>query len=438
MDLDEILEKIAKESGLEEGEIRERVEKKQAELGGLITPEGAAHIVANEAGVNLLEGIVRSTEVKIENIIPGMSSIDLTGKVLRIFPPRTFEKKDGSQGKIASLILGDETGTIRVVFWGADVQKLEEGEIEEGGILRIRGGYSKENLNGEAEVHIGMRTKLVLNLKDVEIGEIPAPEARTLKVSEMEGGLPSVDLLCKVLRIHDVREFEREDKTRGRVVNLVVGDETGTCRLVLWDDDVGLVEGGQIREGATIKVRKGYVKERFGELEVNVGRYGKIVLNPPEGEIEEVREDSSSSLKRKEIRELRIGERAEIRGALVEVYDKVTLFERKEGKGIVVNGVIDDGTGNLRAAFYDRTAEVLLNLPLQKILEEGVSEDVLAARREELLGREIVAVVGVRRSDFSGKNELVVHDLDLHPDPKAIAKALLKATKAYPERKEAE
>jgi replication factor A1 len=433
MDLEKIVKKIAGESGLEEKEIKDRIENKQKELGGLITSEGAAHVVANEVGINLFEGVAKTHDLNIENIIPDMNSVDVVGRVLRIYGPREFDKKDGSKGKVCSLVLGDGTGTIRTVFWGKDTGLIEEGKIVEDSIIRIKRGYTKENINGEAEIHIGTKTRVILNPKDVRQEDIPLPEERKKKIAELEDGMSSVDVVGRVLRIYEPREFEREDKTIGKVVNLVVGDETGRARVVFWDEDVGLIEKDEVKEGDILKIKKGYVRVRYDEPEINVGKYGKVILNPPEIEIKEIPDlnEYKVEIQRKEIEELKEGDRAEIRGALVEIYDNITVFDKKDGKGkgMVINAVIDDGTASMRAAFYDKMAETLMNIPLQRVVEEDVSE-LISDRRKELLGKEIIATVSVRHSDFSGKDELVVQDIDLNVDPKEEVRRLLKEAKS--------
>ncbi|MEE8402306.1 MAG: OB-fold nucleic acid binding domain-containing protein, partial [Candidatus Hydrothermarchaeaceae archaeon] len=269
--------------------------------------------------------------------------------------------------------------------------------------------------------------------KDVNEDDFPVAGNINKKISELTERDPSVDVVCRVVRIYEPREFERDDKTKGKVVNLIIGDETGRARLVLWDEDVGLIEKAMIKEGDTIKVKKGYVKVRwtdggrFDEPEVNVGKYGKIILNP-----EEVIKEMplmAPEITRKYMKDLQDGEVAEIRGALVDIYDNVKIFDRADRKGIVVNAVIDDGTENMRAAFYDKMAEVLLNMPVQKVLEGGISDDI-SRRIPEILGREVVAQVRVKYSDFSGQNELVVQDIDLMPDPKTEAKNLIEEANA--------
>ena len=56
---DEIVNKIIKEKGLTKEDIESRVNSKLQQLSGLISKEGAAHIVANELGVNLYEDIAK-------------------------------------------------------------------------------------------------------------------------------------------------------------------------------------------------------------------------------------------------------------------------------------------------------------------------------------------------------------------------------------------
>ncbi|MEE9565149.1 MAG: DUF2240 family protein [Candidatus Hydrothermarchaeaceae archaeon] len=439
MELEEIIRTIANESGLEKGELEKRIQEKQEELGGLVTPEGAAHIVANEIGINLVKGVSTTPALKIENIIPGMNNVDVVGRVSMVFPPREFNRKDGSKGRVCSIMLLDDTGSIRTVFWDKDVKLVEDGKIEEGKLLRIRGGYSKENLNGEPEIHIGMRARVIPQPKDVNEDDFPTVESANKKISELKEGQSSVDIVCRVIRIYEPREFERDGKTKGKVVNLAIADETGGARLVLWDEDVELVEKSMIKEGDTIKVKKGYVKVRwadggrFDESEVNVGKYGEILLNPEE----EVKEAPATApeITRKYIKDLQDGETAEIRGALVDIYDNIRIFDRENRKGIVINAVIDDGTANMRAAFYDKMAETLMNIPIQKVLEGGISEEI-SRRITEILGGEVVARVRVRYSNFSGQNELVVQDIDLTPDPKEEAKNLIEEANALEQKQE--
>ncbi len=87
-----------------------------------------------------------------------------------------------------------------------------------------------------------------------------------------------VTLRVRVDRVGDVREFTRQDGSKGRVLNLDISDDTGRCRLALWDDDLGLVEQGRIGPGTTLRLLDCYVKvTRFG-TDVSRGRFGSVLV----------------------------------------------------------------------------------------------------------------------------------------------------------------
>ncbi|RLG16024.1 replication factor A, partial [Nanoarchaeota archaeon] len=113
--LEDIVKRIKEERGLEEEKIMEMIERKVSELKGLVTREGAAHIVANELGVQLLEDMGRK-ELQLKNLIPGLRNVTVVGRVLRVFEGREWQKGD-RKGKVASFIIVDGTGRTRVTIW---------------------------------------------------------------------------------------------------------------------------------------------------------------------------------------------------------------------------------------------------------------------------------------------------------------------------------
>lgn len=425
MELEELIDKIAAASGTEKDDIQERIDTKKDELGGLITKEGAAHIVANELGISLFNRTSSQNEIKINNMAPNMSNVDVTGRVLRAFPIREFTKKDGSKGKVLNLILGDDTGTIRVVFWGDNTRLLEDGKLNEGDILRIKEGYTKEDLNSRSELHIGSRTRIIVNPKDINEDEYPerSPSVQK-KISELTEDSSQIEILCKVLRIYEIREFSRKDGTPGKVANAFVADDTGSARLVFWDDQVSIVENGEIKEEDVIKLFGAYVRIRENNPEINMGKFGKLIVNPDEGKDLIITDLKSPA--RKKINELQNNDFISIRGIFVEIYPNVKVFERDGGnKGVVANGVIDDGTGNIRAAFYDKMAEKLLDIPTDELVQGNLDEKVIENRKKDLLGKEVLINAKVKYNDFSGNNELTVREIDLDPDPKVEIEILL-------------
>ena len=107
-----------------------------------------------------------------------------------------------------------------------------------------------------------------------------------------------------IQQIHDVRSFEKKNGYHGKVVNIDIADDTGSCRLVLWNKDVGILKQHNLQIGMSVKVINGYTKQGYtGELELHLGRWGMLdVLSEPlENVVEKSPEDTiSGTLSHKE------------------------------------------------------------------------------------------------------------------------------------------
>jgi replication factor A1 len=80
----------------------------------------------------------------------------------------------------------------------------------------------------------------------------------------------------KITNIYDPKSFKRKNGTSGKVINLDISDDTGTCRLVLWNKDVEQVKNKEIVKGTSVKIINGYTKNGYSGLEINLGRWGLL------------------------------------------------------------------------------------------------------------------------------------------------------------------
>jgi len=83
-------------------------------------------------------------------------------------------------------------------------------------------------------------------------------------------------ILGKITKIKQQRNYTTKKGSNGRVINLEISDETGSCNLVLWNRDVDLIKEDKIKNGSIVKIINGYVKNGYNGLEVNIGKYGLI------------------------------------------------------------------------------------------------------------------------------------------------------------------
>lgn len=201
---EDVIERI-KESGYSAEEIEEKIRGKLNQLSDLISREGAAHIVANELGIKLFENFI----LKINRVQAGMSSINLIGKVVKLYDVKEF-KTEKRSGKVANFSFGDDTGIIRVVFWDEKMIKLiEAGQIKDGDILKLKNGYGRDN-NGFKEVHFGSKGEIEINPENVEVEVIdkPALGFTKKKLNELKEGENNVGVFGTIVQVFEPRFYD--------------------------------------------------------------------------------------------------------------------------------------------------------------------------------------------------------------------------------------
>jgi len=112
-------------------------------------------------------------------------------------------------------------------------------------------------------------------LKRIAMDEmgISMPNVKTVKeLKDRE----EVTIELEVTKIGDMKEFEKRTGGRGKVRNLNVRDETGTCRIALWDADVELVETLEIEVGTKLRCIDCFVKQTDFGVDITKGKKGQI------------------------------------------------------------------------------------------------------------------------------------------------------------------
>ncbi|MFC1800681.1 OB-fold nucleic acid binding domain-containing protein [Nanoarchaeota archaeon] len=202
MPLNDIIFKIKEKTGLSEEDINKKIDDKLTQLSGLISRQGAAHIIANECGVKLFEATTGKLQIK--NILSGMRSVETVGKVQQIFEVREFNTGTRS-GKVGSAVVGDETGTIRLVFWNDQADTLTK--LKENDIVKLVGGYVREN-QGKKEIHLNDRSKIVINPEGETIGEVKQFTTERKKITDLQENDQNIEILGTIVQAFEPRFFE--------------------------------------------------------------------------------------------------------------------------------------------------------------------------------------------------------------------------------------
>lgn len=93
-----------------------------------------------------------------------------------------------------------------------------------------------------------------------------------MKINELTPKTGDIELKVTVSEIGEIREFEKGGAP-GRVAKATIKDDTGECKLTLWNEQID-----QVKIGAKIKITKGWADEWKGEMQISTGKFGTIEI----------------------------------------------------------------------------------------------------------------------------------------------------------------
>ena len=225
---DKILDRLAKSANLEREEVERRVEAKRAKLSGLISKEGAAQVIAAELGISF-----ENEKFKINELLPGMRKVNTSGKIIQVFPVRTFERQ-GKENKVANFVIADDTSNIRIVLWDVNhIELLEKDILKLGSSVEIANGAMRDN-----EIHLGSFSELK---KSDEVFESVKEEKQVKEKSILEFSVgDSVSSRAFIVQAFDLRFFEANPTTGKKITDEekasgVISEKRGILNVVIDD-----------------------------------------------------------------------------------------------------------------------------------------------------------------------------------------------------------
>lgn len=265
MELEDIIAKIVAESGKTEGQVKEKISEKEAELDGLVSKVGAAHIVANELGVATLERKAL-TRFNVSDLKDAMNGVDIDLKVLQVYEAREFTTKDGRPGAVGSFLAADSTGRIRVALWNAHAKAVEH--LNVGDVVRVSNAYTRLNRE-RVELNVARQGRIIINPEGIEVQaqERQAPKRVTLADAPL-GDV--IEVRAALVQYSDRPPFydacpicgkgarDGECKTHGKVepvkkllFSAVIDDGTSSVRAVFFTNAAETMLGQKLDELVT-------------------------------------------------------------------------------------------------------------------------------------------------------------------------------------------
>ena len=297
-------------------------------------------------------------EYRVSDLTLGVSDVTLVGEVLATESIRTFERDDGSEGQVSNMVVGDETGRVRVTLWDERATLADEFDAHD--VVEIVNGYVRER-DGDLELHVGDRGEV----NSVDAAVTYVPDAVPIDEVEIDR---TVDIAGVVRSADPKRTFDRDDGTQGQVRNVRVQDESGDIRVALWGEkaDLDLGPGDEVLF-VDVSIQDGWQDDleasanwRSTVIPLEDGLAGEV-LEDDEGDTglaafqSESTSDSENSTAEAAPRVGDDGEHVEFTGVVVQAGDPVILDDGEKtlsvdttddvelGQEVTVEGTLHDG-----------------------------------------------------------------------------------------------
>ncbi len=222
---------------------------------------GSIEHIEKEVSVNL-------KPLKINEIKNGMNGLNIVGKLVDLGTFRTFQRKDGTAGKVRNITIGDSTGKIRLTLWDA---KADAPGLKAGDTVEIMNAYARENtFSNQMEIQLGSGGSIVKSTAIVDYSEplTPIADIGINSAYSVSGHVSGLD---------EIREFERPDGTKNKVSNIYISDDTGRIRVALWGEHAELVN--ELDIGSEIRIIDAFAKTgRNEEVELSAGSRTSIQI----------------------------------------------------------------------------------------------------------------------------------------------------------------
>ena len=359
--------------------------------------------------------------------------IDIIGRILSLEDIREFQRDDGNVGTVRSATIADESGKVRLSFWN----EKAAGDYEVGEAYRIENARTRLGMYS-VDLNIGGNSRII-RLSEEEASAMFIPELATLekalydykKIEELDEDEEDTIIIGRVIEVNDVREFDRDNGDTGFVRNIEIADDTGSIRVVLWDNDAK----NEYEMGQAIKLQNPRLSlDMDNRVEATVSG-GTTMLEPSESELENL--PSQDELMEaifvpKTIESLYEDDtNVHVTGTIQEVSPDKILLKRcpncrenvddsedeyycdncghsfdEPSYTLMIPTRIEDETGDISVTFFGKLAEELIGMDQEKIVslvEDGYGiEDKL----QDLVGVTIEIIANVSFDDYREENRL--------------------------------
>ena len=277
MSAEEIIQRIvSKYPHISREKILSALDEEKSKSSGLIADVTLLRLIAARHDVETMPEAISNRTLSTKILVPQLYDVTISGRIIATYPLKTFEGK--KPGKFASLTISDKYGILRVMLWNDKANLLESGSLKTGQIVRFSHAYTREDRNGNTELHLGEKSNVEINPEDLSEDCFPSLEETAIKINQINEAEQTVCLIGKVEDSSGLSTFTRQDQTSGKLLRFTLADETGIVAVIVWNEKAEEL-AKTLKKNASVRLVNARVKTNSGhqfELQVDAATYLEV------------------------------------------------------------------------------------------------------------------------------------------------------------------
>ncbi len=279
MDKEGIIEVILKaRDDLTREHIISMVKEKMKSIGaGYLTEQGALFLVAADLGVKIDHTTsIRKDITSLKDLYAGARDINVTARILKIYPLKRFMKSDGKESMLRIMKVYDDDTVVRVNLWDEQAMLVDNLRLKVGDAIRMDRVYVRSTMDNTLAINSSSNT--TITRVDSKIKDINELSLHVDDVSSSSSRYTGMELVVDgLLASNPVISSYSKDGSRGNILRLTLQGYNGSkANLVVWD--INMVNVAKIIPiNSRVMVVGVRVKRKDGSLELH-GDAGTAII----------------------------------------------------------------------------------------------------------------------------------------------------------------
>jgi replication factor A1 len=269
-------------------DVRELIDEKKRKIGaGYLTDQGALFLVAADLGVSFENN--QSAQSSIKDLYIGANDVNLTARILTIFPIKRYTKRDTNEEiQNRTLTIYDKESSIKLRLWDQHISFPEDNDVKPGDLIIISHGYTKSGFDNKPFINLGSKgiiEKSTNNKADNNYNDnlkIPSIDSISKTVDDIKEPIDNIIVTGVINSNPRVSRYVNFRSEPGKSLHISLSNEekSKTLRAIIWNINEDRIpdiftQGSKVKLFG-VKVKQGNPQYSNEEFEIH-GDEGTLI-----------------------------------------------------------------------------------------------------------------------------------------------------------------